>query len=439
MNKDKKEKQLRYLAQSIRLKEAASPRLVRATMAVVSLSVLAFIGWAAFANVHEIARTPGEVVPTGFQQVVQHLEGGMVREILAQEGDTVEKGQIVLRLDGAGVERDLTRAKEQSLTLAIQEERLRAFIENRAPDFAPEVKERANLLRDQEALFAGMTAAREKERSIITQQIAQKKQSIGALSSDLQTARQNFKIISDIYNKRLEMNRQGVMSQVKLLETEQSYNLLQGQIRNINSQIGMAKSAIAEYENRLSSLDADTLDTANQQLDAVLASRAQNDELVEKLKARVARLEVRAPVRGIVKGLNVNTIGSVVQPGQILMEIIPTDQPLVVAIKIPPRYIGHLHTGQDVQVKCSSFDFSRYGSVKGKLDFISAATFAAENGERYFQGRVKLDRNYVGEDPHNTVMPGMTVMADIITGEKTVLGYLLKPIRNTLATAFTEK
>lgn len=439
MNKDKKEKQLRYLAQSIRLKEAASPRLVRATMAVVSLSVLAFIGWAAFANVHEIARTPGEVVPTGFQQVVQHLEGGMVREILAQEGDTVEKGQIVLRLDGAGVERDLARAKEQSLTLAIQEERLRAFIENREPDFAPEVKERANLLRDQEALFAGMTAAREKERSIITQQIVQKKQSIGALSSDLQTARQNFKIISDIYNKRLEMNRQGVMSQVKLLETEQSYNLLQGQIRNINSQIGMAKSAIAEYENRLSSLDADTLDTANQQLDAVLASRTQNDELVEKLKARVARLEVRAPVRGIVKGLNVNTIGSVVQPGQILMEIIPTDQPLVVAIKIPPRYIGHLQPGQDVQVKCSSFDFSRYGSVKGKLDFISAATFAAENGERYFQGRVKLDRNYVGEDPHNTVMPGMTVMADIITGEKTVLGYLLKPIRNTLATAFTEK
>src|SRR5690606_33592384 len=138
------------------------------TMAVVSLSVLAFIGWAAFANVHEIARTPGEVVPTGFQQVVQHLEGGMVREILAQEGDTVEKGQIALRLDGAGVERDLARAKEQSLTLAIQAERLRAFIENREPDFAPEVKDPANLLRDQEALSAGMTAAREKERSIIT-------------------------------------------------------------------------------------------------------------------------------------------------------------------------------------------------------------------------------------------------------------------------------
>lgn len=439
MNKGKKEQQLRFLAQSIRLKESASPRLVRATMTVVSLSVLGFIAWAAFANIHEIARTPGEVVPTGFQQVVQHLEGGMVKEILVQEGDTVEKDQIVLRLDGAGVERDLTRATEQGLTLALQEERLRAFIENRQPNFPPEVADRTDILKDQEAFFTGMATAREKERAIIAQQIRQKEQSIGALSADLQTARQNFNIISDIYKKRQQMYSQGVMSQVKLLETEQNYNLLQGQIRSINSQIAMANSAIAEYENRLSSLDADTLDAANQQLDGILASRAQNKELIEKLRARVARLEVRAPVRGIVKGLNVNTIGSVVQPGQILMEIIPTDQPLIVSIKIPPRYIGHLRTGQDVQVKCSSFDFSRYGSVKGKLDFISAATFAAENGERYFQGRVKLARNYVGDDPHNTVMPGMTVMADIITGEKTVLDYLLKPIRNTLSTAFTER
>ena len=439
MSKDKKEQQLRYLAQSIRLKEAASPHLVRATMTVVSLSVLGFIGWAAVANIHEIARTPGEVVPTGFQQVVQHLEGGLVREILVQEGDTVEKDQIVLKLDGAGVERDLARATEQGLTLSLQEERLRAFIEGRKPHFPAEVAGRADVLKDQESFFAGMASAREKERAVITQQIQQKKQSIGALSADLLTARQNFNITSDIYKKRQEMYAQGVMSQVKLLETEQNFNLLQGQIRNINSQIAMAKSAIAEYENRLSSLDADNLDEANQQLDGILASRAQNKELIEKLRARVARLEVRAPVRGIVKGLNVNTIGGIVQPGKILMEIIPTDQPLIVSIKIPPRYIGHLRTGQDVQVKCSSFDFSRYGSVKGTLDFISAATFSAENGERYFQGRVKLARNYVGEDPHNTVMPGMTVMADIITGEKTVLDYLLKPIRNTLSTAFTER
>jgi membrane fusion protein, adhesin transport system len=439
MNPEKREKQLRYLSQSIRLTETASPRLVRATMTVVSLSILAFLGWAAFANIHEIARTPGEVVPSGFQQVVQHLEGGMVREILVQEGDTVQKDQIVLRLDGAGIETDLRRAREQGLTLAMQEERLRAFIEKRAPVFPAEIQTRTDMLRDQESFFAGMTSARDRERAVIEEQISQKKQSIGALTADLDAAKQNFRIVSELYQKRLEMNRQGVMSHVKLLETEQSFNLLRGQIKSTQSQIAMAKSAISEYQNRLSSLDADTLDAANQRLDGILAARGQNDELIEKLQARVARLDIRAPVKGLVKGITVNTIGSVVQAGQILMEIIPSDAPLIVSIKIPPRYIGHLKPGQDVQVKCSSFDFSRYGSVRGRLDYISATTFSAENGERYFQGRVNLERNYVGEDSRNTVMPGMTVMADIITGEKTVMGYLLKPIRNALSTAFTEK
>lgn len=439
MNPEKREKQLRYLSQSIRLTETASPRLVRATMTVVSLSILAFLGWAAFANIHEIARTPGEVVPSGFQQVVQHLEGGMVREILVQEGDTVQKDQIVLRLDGAGIETDLRRAREQGLTLAMQEERLRAFIEKRAPVFPAEIQTRTDMLRDQESFFAGMTSARDRERAVIEEQISQKKQSIGALTADLDATKQNFRIVSELYQKRLEMNRQGVMSHVKLLETEQSFNLLRGQIKSTQSQIAMAKSAISEYQNRLSSLDADTLDAANQRLDGILAARGQNDELIEKLQARVARLDIRAPVKGLVKGITVNTIGSVVQAGQILMEIIPSDAPLIVSIKIPPRYIGHLKPGQDVQVKCSSFDFSRYGSVRGRLDYISATTFSAENGERYFQGRVNLDRNYVGEDSRNTVMPGMTVMADIITGEKTVMGYLLKPIRNALSTAFTEK
>jgi adhesin transport system membrane fusion protein len=132
-------------------------------------------------------------------------------------------------------------------------------------------------------------------------------------------------------------------------------------------------------------------------------------------------------------------VGSVVQPGQTLMEIVPAEAPLVVALKIPPRYVGHLKPGQPVQVKISSYDFARYGSIPGRLDFVSAATFNGDNGERYFQGRVKLDQAYVGQDKGKAIMPGMTVMADIITGDKTVLQYLLKPLRNAISTAFTEK
>jgi len=439
MNNEKRQKQLRLLSQSIRLKETASPRIVRATMAVVSFAFLGFISWAAFANIHEIARTPGEIVPSGFQQAVQHLEGGIVREILVQEGDSVDKGQILLRLDGAGIEKDLRRAEEQTLALSLQEERLRAFLENRAPVFPPEARASLGMMRDQEAFFASMQAAQEKERGVIRQQIDQKKQAIGALRAELTTAQQNFGIVSDLYAKRQEMHRQGVMPEARVMETQQQHNHLRGQIASLQSQIAAANATIREYQDRLAALDAGTTDDVNQRLDGILSAQAQNRELIAKLQERVARLDVRAPVRGTVKGLAVNTIGNVVQPGQTLMEILPADAPLVVSLKIPPRYIGHIHAGQDVQIKCSSFDFSRYGAIPGTLEFISAASFAGDGGERYFQGRVRLARSHVGEDTRNTVVPGMTVMADIITGEKTVLEYLLKPVRNAMSTAFTER
>lgn len=439
MSAHQREKQLRYLSQSIRLNESTSPYLVRATMLITSVTVITFIAWAAVADIHEIAHTPGEIVPSGFQQVVQHLEGGIVRDIAVKEGDIVEKGQLLLRLDGAGAEQDLKRAADQAIVLGLQEERLRAFIEKREPKFGPSALARADLMRDQEAFFQSTKQAQQREQDIIRDQIRQKRQNIDTLNADLQTAQENFKIMEELYARRQEMNARGVLSQMKLLETQQNYNMIKGQIRNLNSQITAARSAVSEAESRIEALSAGSIDDASQRLDAVTISRAQNEETLQKLQNRVARLDIRAPVRGTVKGLSVNTIGSVVPAGQTLMEIVPADAPLVVALKIPPRYIGHLKTGQPVQVKISSFDFSRYGSMRGKLEFVSAATFTGEGGERYFQGRVKLDHDYVGQDRRNSLLPGMTVMADIITGDKTVLAYLLKPIRNALSTAFTER
>ena len=167
--------------------------------------------------------------------------------------------------------------------------------------------------------------------------------------------------------------------------------------------------------------------------------RRKNIEIINKLEERTSRLNLRAPARGLVKGLSVNTIGAVIQPGQTLMEIVPLDKDLEVSVKISPQDIGHLEVGQPVQVKFSTFDFSRYGSVQGHLEQISATTFSGEQGERYYQGRVSLVQNYVGTNPDNQIMPGMTVMADVITGEKTILEYMLKPIHVSLKTAFTER
>jgi HlyD family secretion protein/adhesin transport system membrane fusion protein len=235
------------------------------------------------------------------------------------------------------------------------------------------------------------------------------------------------------------MSAQGLLPEVRLLEMRQQYNQESGHIGTLQSQIVTARRALQEYQTRLSSLAAGQMSDAHQQLDSVLSDSVQNRNTIEKLDTRAERLDIKAPVDGLVKGLEVNTVGSVVQPGQTLMEIVPVNDRLVVSLKIPPKYIGHIRTGQSVQVTFSSYDFSRYGSVPGKLEAISATTFSGDRGERFYEGRVALSRDYVGANAQDKVMPGMTVMADIITGDKTILQYLLKPIQAATSSAFTER
>ena len=201
----------------------------------------------------------------------------------------------------------------------------------------------------------------------------------------------------------------------------------------------MTRAEIGEFNNRLQSLSSNHNNDVSERLDQLMEKKAENAELIDKLQGRVARLEIVAPVKGVVKGLELNTVGAVVRPGETLMDIVPMDESLVIQVKIPPQHIGHIEVGQKVEVKFSSFDFSRYGVVPGKLDRISATTFTGANGERYYQGRILLDRNYVGQSKANRVLPGMTVMAEIITGRKTLLDYLLKPVHNALKTAFSER
>lgn len=436
---NKQDRQTRYLSQAVQLEETANPTIIRLTMATISLAIIAFIAWAGVTNINEVARTPGEVAPQGFQQVVQHLEGGIIREIKVREGEQVDKDQILLVLDGAGSQDDLNRALSKQTNLAMQEERLRAFAEGRAPKYSESEMKNVVLMKDQKSFFDSMVQARNEEQKIVREQIQQKKQMISALQAELDTARANYAITKDLYDRRAELNRKGYTSDVQFLETKQNLNEIDGEVKQLRNRIGAAKAEISEFENRLSSLGASQQDDAYERIDQVMAEQAQNAELIEKLKNRVDRLEVRSPTRGLVKGMTINTVGAVAQPGLTLMEIVPLDEKLIVEVKIPPQHIGHLKTGQKVQVKFSSFDFSRYGFITGELGQVSATTFTGENGERYYRGRIDLSKNFVGHDPHNMVVPGMTAMAEIITGEKTILQYLLKPVHTAMKTAFTER
>ncbi len=435
----KREKQTRYLSQAIQLEEAVNPHIIRATMNMISLAILIFIIWAGFTNINEVARTPGEVVPYGYQQTVQHLGGGIGKSIHVQDGEVVQKGQILVSLDDGSVKEDLERAQIKQLDLELRAERLRAYVGNREPDFTAFTQANENMIIDQKDFFEGMRTAREKERHIIQDQIEEKKQNVRSLETDLETAQSNLTIQEDMYARKVQLNKKGYTSDIQLLSDELNLNETRGALKRIENQIISARAEISAYEDRLASLFARHRDEAYERLSLVAAEKDQNIEIIQKLEEQIGRLQIRTPSHGLVKGVTVNTIGAVIQSGQTIMEIVPLDKHLEVEVKISPKDIGHLEIGQAVQVKFSTFDFSRYGSVQGKLEYISATTFAGEQGERYYQGRVLLDKDYVGNDPRNVIMPGMTVMADVITGRKTILQYMLKPIHLSLRTAFTER
>lgn len=435
----KRERQMRYLSQAIQLEEAVNPHIVRATMNMVSLAILAFLCWAGLTNINEVARAPGEVVPQGYQQTVQHLEGGIVKNIHVREGEVVQQGQILVTMSDASIREDMERAQNKQLVLDMQAERLRAFTEKREPDFSRFENADTIMVSDQTSFFEDMRLAREKETRVIQDQIQQKRQHLESLRVDLQTVQSGLGITEDMYRRRKTLNAKGYASDMQLLQDQKEMNHLQGEIKRLKNQILVARTEIAEFEGRLASLSASQQDEINERLDRILAEKSQNVEVIDKLQERINRMQIRAPSHGLVKGMIVNTAGAIIQPGQTLMEIVPLDKELEVQVKISPKDIGHLGAGQAVQLKFSSFDFSRYGSVKGTLDQISATTFANDSGERYYQGRILLSQNHVGHNTDNRIMPGMTVMADVITGEKTILQYLLKPIHVSLKTAFSER
>lgn len=431
--------QTRHLSQAAQLEETTNPAIVRAALIATSLGILGFIAWSSVTRIDEVARTAGEIVPQGYQQLVQHLEGGIVRKIDIEEGAIVDKGQTLLQLDGAGAQEDLDRALKKQASLSLQEERYRAFSENRDPDFKQFTARDTSELKDQTLFFNGMVTARNEERKVLEEQLGQKHHMIDMLKNELKTAQSGADIARDLFERRKKLNTQGFTSDVQFLEAKERLNTADGAVKQLVAQIAAASGEAREFDNRLASLDARYHGDTYQKLDDIHNEMAQNTEMISKLQARVARLDIRAPARGIIKGLAVNTVGEVVQPGQTLMEIVPLDGNLVAEVRIPPQNIGHLKEGQSVHVKFSSYDFSRYGFVDGVLDQISATTFAGDRGERFYRGRIRLVETHVGREKSNTIMPGMTVMADIVTGRKTILQYLIKPVNNAMKTAFSER
>lgn len=430
---------LKHIGRSGFLSEPYIPRLMRYSIIVISVAVCFFVAWAALTTVTEVTRAEGEVVPTGYVQVVQHLEGGIVQEILVKEGQLVERGDVLMRLNGAGAAEDLAKNLAQLHALKTEQERLTAFLEGRSPDFSGTGVNEMDA-EAQKRFFATMLDARAKEAEVIQSQIAQKQEAVRSLLTRKKTLQENLALAEESLAAMKKLLDQGLANRFRYLSQQEETNKVRGQLTEVDAEIAAARKGIVEYQQRLASLSANYHDQASKQLHEVHAEIAQLDEVVSKMRNRVERLEVRAPTRGLVKGLEVNTIGAVLGAGEKILEIVPMEAQMIVEAKISTTDVGHLRVGQPVQIKVHSYDFVRYGMVQGTLESISPTTFIDKFNKTFYRGRVLLQQPYVGKDPENNfILPGMTVEADIITGKKTVLQYLLKPIYVAQSLAMRER
>lgn len=429
---------IRYLTLAIQLEEGGPPRLMQASVWIAAAIVASVIGWAAVTNVAQVARAPGEIVPNGNLQAVQHLEGGIVREVLVQEGDLVEENQVLARLDHTGTMAELEQILTRERALRLQAERLRAFADGRTAVLDDSLEQ--GLSADQAAILRSQEKSRSSQRIVLERQLAGRRADLDALIGQQKTLQRQTQITGEALDMRKTLNSQGLNSRLTYLDVQREMNRVQGELTTVTVNIGRAREAIAEAEQRLIELETRLAVDAMRELGTVTSELRQVEEARVKLEDRVTRATVTAPVRGVIKDLKARSAGGVVAPGGNIAEIVPLGRELIVEARAQPADIGQLRLNQPAAVKVSTYDFAQFGSVPGRVVHISPSTFRDPVGVPYYKLLVQLERDYVGgDDRRNPVLPGMIVLVDIKTDERSVLRFLLNPVYRALDTAFQER
>lgn len=431
----------RYLlSETIHIEEELIPAFVRPILLIVGTMVVAFFLWAAMTHMKEVARAPGEIIPSGQLKVVQHLDGGVVAEIATEERKLVKQGQVLLRIDGSQALADLRQMEARQDSLRLRAERLKAFTDGHEPDFGSLGITQSGLIANQREIYVTQLATRDSTISILDRQINQRTQRIHQLETALAVAKEHLALTSELSRMREDLASRRLINRTVLLETRRAYVTASGEVSRLQEEIGVSKQELAETQNRRTDTWNQSQRDALGELGVVRAELAEVEEGIQRLKARVDRLEVRAPNQGYVQDMKVQTVGQVILPGALLMQIVPDNVVLEAEVRVSPRDIGFVRVGQPVNLRVTSYDYARFGVAKGSLKLVSASSVVGTDSRPYFRGLVELKNPYVGDVPGiNLLKPGMSVEAEILTGDKTLLAYLTKPLIDVLSKSFRER
>jgi len=415
-----------------------TPRTSRLILLSALATLIAALIWAHFAVLDEVKRGNGRVVPTRQMQVVQTLEGGIVSAILVQEGTIVEQGQPLIRIEDTKFASEFGEIRERRSAMAARVERLEAEAAgNGTLEFSPELMRASpQAVAAERSVFDARARKLAQDIDTIQQQESQRRREYDEYKATETKLVDTLKYLQREVELTKNLYKQKVVPEIEMLRIDRQASEMTGQLQVTKASMAKAEAGIQEAQSRLQGARMTLRAQADEDLAKSRGDLAVLDENIKSAKDRVLRTELRSPVHGIVNKVNITTIGAVVQPGGNLMEIVPLDDSLLVEGRIRPQDIAFIRPGQEAVVKISAYDSSVYGSLVGKVERISADTIAeekperGEKGETFYRVMVRTDKNHLGTDAQPLpIIPGMIATVEVLTGQKTVLDYMLKPAR----------
>lgn len=419
-----------------------APRVVRVTLWAILVFFIAMILWASLASIDEVTRGEGRAIPSSRLQKVQNLEGGIVAEVFVHEGEVVKAGAPLLRLDDTQFRSNAGETDADRLALQARIQRLTAQLNDATTlTLAPEIVQQApDIASGEMELFTSVNKRIQSELAGLNEQLVQKKQELLDFQGKVSQYRRSLGLQQQEVSMSEPLVAKGAISKVEVLRLRRGVVETQGQLDSVLLAIPRAQAAIKEIESKVSETRGRYRSEALGQLNEARTDLSKIEASGKAITDRVNRTLVTSPVRGVVQQLLVNTIGGVIQPGNDLVEIVPLDDKLLVEAKIRPQDIAFLRPGQEATVKFTAYDYTIYGGLKGTLEQISPDTVTDKDGKSFYIIRLRTDKNHLGTDEKPLlIIPGMVASVDIITGKKTVMAYLLKPILRAKAEAFRER
>ncbi|KXO07694.1 ABC-type protease exporter, membrane fusion protein (MFP) family component PrtE/AprE [Moritella sp. JT01] len=435
---------------------AQTPQVHRLTIWALAAFVLSFIIWAYFAKLDRVATGMGKVVPSSQIQIIQSLDGGILQQLYVTEGMIVSKNQPLARIDDTRFRADLAQQRQEVDSLRADIIRLRSELTSilvaDVPDWKLQIKIAKNTLifpddlnqnlphlvvRQQDEYQARLDSL-SNQVAIQGQQIQQRYEESRELKSKIKTLEINYKLASREIELTRPLAKKNIVPEVELLKLERSVNSIKGELDSLRLLVPKLKSVMAEAVLKRREAVLNYRADARAQLNELQGKFSRITEAQVGVKDKVEKALIISPVVGTIKTLHITTMGGVVQPGQVLLEIVPTEDKLLIEAKIRPKDIAFIHLGLPAVVKITAYDFTRYGGLKGVVEHISADTTQDEDGNSFYIIRVRTKISDIQGNQDMPIIPGMMTSVDVMIGKRTVLEYILNPILRAKAMALRE-